>query len=154
MELVNFESLNNGGWYVIPGHYNDTPSRIYKLIYKDVCYIKAIATNFDQDIIKVPCNQAIFKIPMSAEGMDDQEDLDHPKVYLAKERQNEFRNFISYDPDPHFNLTNSEKSELYKKFNEIEKELQKGGKRKKKRKTKRKRKINKRKKSKTKNYMH
>ena len=154
MEFVNFENLINGGWYVIPGHYHGTASRIYKLRYKNACYIRAIANNFEQDIIKVPCNQAIFKIPMSAEGMDDQEDLDEPQVFLAKEIQNKTKNYISYDPDPNFILTDAEKLELYKKFNKIENDLKKGGKRKKKRKTKRKRKINKRKKSKTKNYMH
>jgi hypothetical protein len=154
MESVNFEDLKNGGWYVIPGRYFDKPARIYKTTYHGDCYIKAIATDFAQDIVKVPCDQNIFKESTDIEDMDDQEDRDPPKVYLAKERQNKSRNFISYDPDEHFNLTKSQKLKLYNNFKKIEEEHQNGGKRKKKRKTKRKRKINKRKKSKTKNYMH
>jgi len=82
--------------------------------------------------------------------MDEQEDVVRDKHYLDIKKQNQRDNFISYDPNEDLNLNNNEKLELYNIFIEIEKNLQKGGKRKKKRKTNRKRKINKRKKSKTK----
>jgi hypothetical protein len=147
---LSFENINNGKWYVIPGHYFDEPARIYKTKYHGDCYIKAIARSYQQDILKVPCDQNIFKEPTDIEDMDDQEDDFDDEDYLYIKQRNQYDNFISYYPNEHLNLDDDEKLELYDIFIEIEKNLQKGGKRKKKRKTNRKRKINKRKKSKTK----
>jgi hypothetical protein len=148
---LSFENIKNGKWYVIPGHYFDEPARIYKTIYHGDCYIKAIAPNNEQDIVKVPCDQNIFKEPKETDvDMDDQEDDFDDEDYLYIKERNQYDNFISYDPNEHLDLDNDERKELYNIFIKIEEELQKGGKRKKKRKTNRKRKINKRKKSKTK----
>ena len=151
---LTFRNIKNGNWYVIPDRYYDEPARIIKTIYHGNCYIRAIATNFDQDIVKVPCDERIFSLPPDVEGMDDQEDFDEDIVFLEKVKQNKEFNYISYYPNVDLNLTDDEKLELFTELNIIENKLKTGGKRKKKRKTKRKRKINKRKKSKTKNYMH
>jgi len=149
---LSFENIKNGNWYVIPGHYFNKPARIYKTIYHGDCYIKAIAPSDQQAIVKVPCNENIFEEPKETDvDMDDQEDKFDEDVYLEIKELNQFFNFFSYDdPNEDLDLRNNEKLELYNIFIKIEKELQKGGKRKKKRKTNRKRKINKRKKTKTK----
>ena len=148
---LSFENIENGNWYVIPGHYFNKPSRIYKTIYHGDCYIKAIAPSDQQDIVKVPCNENIFEEPKETDvDMDDKEDKFDDDVYLEIKELNQYVNFISYDLNEHLDLDDDEKLELYNIFIKIEKSLQKGGKRKKKRKTNRKRKINKRKKSKTK----
>jgi hypothetical protein len=150
---LSFENIKNGNWYVIPGHYSDEPARIYKTIYHGHCYIKAIAPSYQQDIVKVPCNENIFEEPKETPDMDDQEDDFDDEDYLEIKEQNKSVNFVSYDPNEPLDLDildDDERLELYNIFIEIEKSLQKGGKRKKKRKTNRKRKINKRKKTKTK----
>jgi hypothetical protein len=133
MEDLSFENVKNGNWYVIPGHYSDEPARIYKTIYHDDCYIKAIAPSHQQDIVKVPCNENIFQEPMDVEDVDDQEDDIDDEIYLEIKEQNQYANFISYDPNEHLDLDDDEKLELYNIFIKIEEELQKGGGRKKKR---------------------
>jgi len=83
-------------------------------------------------------------------NMVDKEDRIDDDGYFEFLERNQTFNFYSYNPNEHLDLDDDEKLELYNIFIQIEKSLQKGGKRKKKRKTNRKRKINKWKKSKTK----
>jgi hypothetical protein len=108
---LSFEKIKDGNLYVIPGHYFDKPARIYTTIYHDDCYIKAIATNNEQDIVKVPCNENIFEEPkeMDVEDADDQEDDIDDDVYLEIKEQNKYVNYISYDPDDDLDLDDDEK---------------------------------------------
>ena len=129
---LSFENIKDGNWYVIPGRYSDEPARIYKTIYNGDCYIKAIAPSDEQDIVKVPCNENIFDEPKETDvDMDDQEDDIDDEKYLEIKEQNQFLNFISYDPNEHLDLDEDEKFELYNIFIKIEKNLQKGGRKKK-----------------------
>jgi hypothetical protein len=129
---LSFENIKNGNWYVIPGHYFNKPARIYKTIYHGDCYIKAIAPSDQQDIVKVPCNENIFEEPKETDvNMDDQEDDFDDEIYLEIKEQNQYVNFVSYDPNEPLDLDDDEKLELYNIFIKIEKSLQKGGRKKK-----------------------
>jgi hypothetical protein len=133
MSRLAFEDIKNDKWYTIPGLYGtDTPSRIYKTTYNGNNYIKSIATTNQQEIVQVPANEMIFAEPdeNDIDELDDMSDkYDDDDNYIENLEDNQLFNFRAFDDPDELDLTPEQKLELYNIFVRIEKDTQKGGRR-------------------------
>lgn len=132
MNTYNWEELENGKWYEDP---NLGPCRIFKVIFGGKKYIRLLFNQLGQSpIIQINTGEKIFKDVDNDDNLSDNEERMSDDSYIMNEKNKmKLKNFYKIDdteellPLGKTDLSEKERTDLYKKFNDLESNILRKG---------------------------